>query len=99
MEDQDSRIEKQPNGAQEQPNGAHADSQANGADETQVGQVLQGLAKVTRQLPAVPATTTRRADARAVQHATRERIAALIMALGDPSNSLHQHAVDDLVAI
>jgi hypothetical protein len=99
MEDQDSRIDKQPNGAQEQPNGAHADGQPNGADETQVGQVLQGLAKVTRQLPAVPAATTRRADARAVQTANRERIATLIMALGDPTNTLHQRAVDDLVAI
>jgi hypothetical protein len=98
MEDQDSRTEQQPNGAPEQPNGARVDGQANG-DETQVGQVLQGLAKVTRQLPAVPPATARRADARAVQQATRERIAALIMALGDPTNSLHQHAADDLVAI
>src|SRR4029434_5776573 len=69
MDDQDRRIDNQPNGAQEQPNGAHTDGQPNGADETQVGQVLQGLAKVTRQLPAVPASTTRRADARAVQQA------------------------------
>ncbi|HEU5100906.1 MAG TPA: HEAT repeat domain-containing protein [Roseiflexaceae bacterium] len=99
MEDQDSRTEKQPNGASEQPNGASVDSQANGGEDTQVGQVLQGLAKVTRQLPAVPAATARRADARAIQQANRERIAALIMALGDPGNSLHQHAVDDLVAI
>jgi hypothetical protein len=98
MEDQDNRIEQKPNGAPEQPNGVRVDGQANG-DETQVGQVLQGLAKVTRQLPVLPPATTRRADARAVQQATRERIAALIMALGDPSNSLHQHAADDLVAI
>ena len=60
---------------------------------------MQGLAKVTRQLPTVPAATSRRTDARAIQQATRERIAALIMALGDPNNPLHQHAVDDLVAI
>jgi hypothetical protein len=99
MEDQDRRSESQPIGAQEQPNGAHADGQPTSADDTQVGQVLQGLAKVTRQLPAVPAATSRRTDARAVQQATRERIASLIMALGDPSNQLHQHAVDDLVAI
>src|SRR6478672_6245342 len=99
MEDQDRRSESQPIGAQEQPNGAHADGQPTSADDTQVGQVLQGLAKVTRQLPAVPATASRRTDTRAVQQATRERIAALIMALGDPNNPLHQHAVDDLVAI
>ena len=99
MEDQDRRNESQPNGAQEQPNGIHADGQPTSADDTQVGQVLQGLAKVTRQLPAVPAATSRRTDARAVQQATRERIASLIMALGDPNNPLHQHAVDDLVAI
>jgi hypothetical protein len=99
MEDQDRRSESQPNGAQEPPNGTHADGQPTSADDTQVGQVLQGLAKVTRQLPAVPAAPSRRTDARAIQQATRERIAALIVALGDPSNSLHQHAVDDLVAI
>jgi HEAT repeats/Bacterial SH3 domain len=99
MEDQDRRSESQPNGAQEPPNGMHADGQTTSADDTQVGQVLQGLAKVTRPLPVVPAATSRRTDARAIQQATRERIAALIMALGDPSNSLHQHAVDDLVAI
>jgi hypothetical protein len=98
MDDQDKRGDSQPNGTQEQPNGARGEAQANGADETQAGQVLQGLAKVTRQLPAVP-STTRRADARAIQHATRERIASLIMALGDPTNPLHQHAADDLVAI
>ncbi|MDQ2997944.1 MAG: SH3 domain-containing protein [Chloroflexota bacterium] len=99
MEDQDPRIESQPNGAQEPPNGTHADGQPASADDTQVGQVLQGLAKVTRQLPAVPAAPNRRTDARAVQQVTRERIAALIVALGDPNNALHQHAVDDLVAI
>ena len=99
MEDQDRRSESQPNGAQEPPNGTHADGQPASADDTQVGQVLQGLAKVTRQLPTVPAAPSRRTDARAVQQATRERIAALIVALGDPSNALHQHAVDDLVAI
>jgi hypothetical protein len=99
MEDQDRRSESQPNGAQEPPNGTHSDGQATSADDTQVGQVLQGLAKVTRQLPAVPAASSRRTDARAVQQATRERIAALVMALGDPGNPLHQHAVDDLVAI
>jgi hypothetical protein len=99
MEDQDRRNESPPNGAQDAPNGTHADGQPTSAEDTQVGQVLQGLAKVTRQLPAVPAAPSRRTDARAVQQATRERIAARIMALGDPSNPLHQHAVDDLVAI
>jgi len=99
MEDQDPQTESPANGAQEQPNGIHADGQPTNADDTQVGQVLQGLAKVTRPLPAVPAATIRRTDGRAVQQATRERIAALIVALGDPSNSLHHHAVDDLVAI
>src|SRR5215207_6753439 len=99
MEDQDRRNESQPKGAHEPPNGTHADGQPTSAEDTQVGQVLQGLAKVTRQLPAVPAATSRRTDARAVQQATRERIASLIMALGDPGNPLHQHAVDDLVGI
>jgi hypothetical protein len=99
MEDQDRRSESQPNGAQEPPNGTHTDGQPTSTDDTQVGQVLQGLAKVTRQLPAVPVAPSRRTDARAVQQATRERIAALIVALGDPSNTLHQHAVDDLVAL
>src|SRR5205814_9803549 len=73
MEDQDRRNESQPNSAQEQPNGTHADGQPTSADDTQVGQVLQGLAKVTRQLPVVQTTPSRRTDARAVQQATRER--------------------------
>ena len=97
MEDQDRQGESQPNAAQELPNGTHADGQPTSADDTRVGQVLQGLAKVTRQLPAVPTATSRRTDARAVQQATRERIAALILALGDPNNTLHQHAVDRLL--
>jgi hypothetical protein len=99
MEDQDRRSETQPNGTQDQPNGTHDEGQTTSADDTQVGQVLQGLAKVTRQLPAVPAAPSRRTDVRAVHQATRERIALLVAALGDPSNALHQHAVDDLVAI
>jgi hypothetical protein len=44
-------------------------------------------------------TAARRAEQRAAQAATRERVAALVVALGDPANPLHQGAVDDLVAI
>jgi hypothetical protein len=99
MEDQDRPAEDQSKRAHDQPNGVHPEEPPNGAEETQVGQVLQGLAKVTRQLPAVPAAPARRADARAVQIANRERITTLILALGDPTSPLHQHAVDDLVAI
>ena len=99
MEDQDRKLENQSKRSARTAQWRHPEEQLNGPDETQVGQVFQGLAKVTRQLPAAPAATGRRADARAVQLANRERIAGLIMALGDPANPLHQHAVDDLVAI
>jgi hypothetical protein len=99
MEDQHRQTENQSKGAREQPDDAHLDEQPNGDDATQVGQVLQGLAKVTRQLPTVNPPVARRTDARAAQLATRERIATLIMALGDPSNPQHQQAVDALVAL
>ena len=55
MEDQQDRPnESQPNVAQEPPNGIHADGQATSTDDTQVGQVLQGLAKVTRHAAGRP---------------------------------------------
>lgn len=65
-------------------------------EQTRVGQVVQGLARVTRQMPAV---ADRRAGARVAGAALRERIGLLLTALGDPSHPLHPRAVEDLVAI
>ena len=100
MEEQERRIENPANGAHEPANGVPRDERADGTAETQVGAVTPGLAKVTRQLSsASPAHSARRAEERAARAATRERIATLVAALGDPSNPLHQGAVDDLVSI
>ena len=100
MEDQERRLDNQANGAREVSQPIPADERSDGAAETQVGSPPHGLAKVTRQLSvAGVAAPPRRADQRAAQAANRERIATLIIALGDPSNPLHQGAVDDLVAI
>ncbi|HEX9370939.1 MAG TPA: HEAT repeat domain-containing protein, partial [Roseiflexaceae bacterium] len=107
MEDQDRQIENPSSSAHEPQNGeqpderADRDERADGAGPTQVGPVVQGLAKATRQLPATTTApaATRRTEARAAQQIARERIATLIAALGDPSNPLHQGAIDDLVAI
>lgn len=101
MEDQDEPIEEQPKGD------GQADIAAR-AEQTQVGQVAHDLAKVTRQLPSVPparrstaqvASAALRSSAQAANAALRERVATLIMALGDPEHPLHHQAVDDLVAI
>src|SRR5262245_11305124 len=92
MEDQNRRVEEQPNGAAPEENGA-------AAEQTKVGQVMQGLARVTRQLPAAQPLPTRRMEARAANAAMRERIATLVAALGDPTHPAHHQAVDDLVAI
>jgi hypothetical protein len=84
MEEQERRIENPLNGAHDPPNGATPEGQADATAETQVGSVKPGLARVTRQLPiSAPAQSTRRAEIRAAQAATRERIAALVAALGD----------------
>lgn len=100
MEEQERRSENPVNGAQEPPSGDPRDQRSDGASDTQVGAVTPGLMKVTRQLPAVsPAPAARRAEERAARAATRERIATLVAALGDPSNPLHQGAVDDLIGI
>ncbi|GAB4206299.1 MAG: HEAT repeat domain-containing protein [Roseiflexaceae bacterium] len=73
-------------------------------EPTQVGQVMRAPAQVTRELPAqTPAQQPqpRRAQAAAAttNAALRERLTALIAALGDPEHPLHQQAVQELVAV
>lgn len=65
---------------------------------TQVGQVVDGLDRLTRRLPGAQ---TRRARPLRPGRASppREQIAALIDALGDTSHPLHASAVDELAAI
>jgi hypothetical protein len=65
-------------------------------EQTGVGQVVQGLARVTRQLPTVQ---ERRVAATVANSAQRERIALLIGALSDPEHPLHQSSAEDLVAL
>ncbi|HEX5691326.1 MAG TPA: HEAT repeat domain-containing protein, partial [Roseiflexaceae bacterium] len=90
MDEQDQKIEQQTNGdGAEQP--------APRSEETQIGQVMQSLAKSTRQLT-TPAPT-KRAVTQAASAALRERINSLVGALGDPNHPLHHQALDDLVAI
>lgn len=62
--------------------------------ETRVGQVVQSLARATRQI-VVP----NRETPSIAGHAQRERIAVLVFALGDAHHPLHHRAVQDLVAI
>lgn len=65
---------------------------------TQVGQVVQGLDRLTRRLPGVAARRPRpQRPGRAGP--PREQIAALIDALGDAGHPLHASAVDELAAI
>ncbi len=74
-------------------------------EPTQVGQVMRAPAQITRQLPAqTPAQPPQPRRAAAAAAATtnaalRERITALIAALGDPEHPLHQQAVQELVAV
>jgi hypothetical protein len=84
MENQDKRTEGQAD--EGKPDGA----------TTGVGQVVQSLARVTRQLPAAQ---ERRAAMNVATAAQRERIAILVSALGEPSHPLHPRAVDDLVTL
>jgi hypothetical protein len=92
MEDQDQRTE-------EQANGTGQDASTARGTETQVGQIVRSLTKVTRQLPVPEPPPPRRAPAQPANAALRERIGTLIAALGDPTHPLHHQAVDDLVAI
>lgn len=92
MEEQDKRIEEQTNGD------APASTQPRTA-ETQVGQVIQSISRATRQLTTPAPAPSKRAVAQAANTAMRERIANLIVALGDPQNPLHHQAVDELVSI
>lgn len=65
---------------------------------TQVGQVIQGLERLTRRLP-----TTRprrpRTHPRGGPAPSRERLAGLLEALGDPQHPDHAEAVEALVEI
>lgn len=64
-------------------------------DATEVGQVVRAGPPATRQLS--PQAQQRRANI--TNAAVRERIVALIVALGDPDHPLHQQAVQELVAV
>ena len=103
MDEQETHTDTHANGAA-QPETPPADTPA--SDHTRVGPVLFGTPKLTRQLPKLTAplamntpSAARRNEQRAAQQAARERIAALVQALGDPANPLHQGALDDLVAL
>src|SRR5262245_56308385 len=65
-------------------------------ERTRAGQIVQDLARVTRPMAAL---AERRPASQAATAAMRERVSALLAALGDPSHPLHQRAVDDLVTI
>lgn len=60
--------------------------------------IVQSLANITRPVATVT-ERERRAPAQAASAALRERIHALLGALGDPTHPLHQRSVDDLVSI
>jgi len=64
-------------------------------DATEVGQVVRAGPPATRQLSAQ--AQQRRANI--TNAAIRERVVALIAALGDPDHPLHQQAVQELVAV
>ena len=64
-------------------------------DATEVGQVVRAGPPATRQLSAQ--AQQRRANI--TNAAVRERVVALIAALGDPDHPLHQQAVQELVAV
>lgn len=75
---------------------------ANLPDITQVGQIIrERFSSFTRQLPRqAPRRTAEPAAPRApVSNVTRERIAVLVAALGDPEHAMHQQAVQELVTI
>ena len=75
---------------------------ANLPDITQVGQIIrERFSNFTRQLPReVPRRAAESAAPRTpVSSVTRERIAVLVAALGDPSHVMHQQAVQELVTI
>ncbi len=74
-----------------------ADAAEGHPEETRVGQIVHGLARVSRQLPAL--STGRHAAADIATSALRERVGTLVIALGDPDHPLHQRAVDDLIVI
>lgn len=99
MDEQETGTEVQANG--NPPPVPIPDLRNSATDETQVGPVLAGTPNTTRPLlkdKSAPASA-RRAETRVAQQVARERIAALVAALGDTSNPLHQSAVDELVAI
>ncbi len=93
------RMEEQDKGIEEQSNGDTPEPTQPRAEQTQVGQVMQTLSRATRQLTAQAPAPSKRAVAQAANAALRDRIASLIVALGDPHNPLHHQAVDDLMAI
>ncbi|HMQ31632.1 MAG TPA: HEAT repeat domain-containing protein [Chloroflexaceae bacterium] len=72
---------------------------ANGSGgTTQVGQVVEGLERLTRRLPGAAARRSR--PLRPGRGGPpREHLAALVEALGDTAHPLHAAAVDELVAI
>lgn len=75
------------------------DAQGNGSGgTTQVGQVVEGLEKLTRRLPGTQLRRSRPIRPSRIV-APREQLAALIDALGDPAHPLHASAVDELAAI
>ena len=96
MDEQDTRTDTLANGSAQQP--LHTPD-THPSDETQVGAVVAGPPSSTQPLNKDRSSPTRRAEQRAAQQVTRDRIAALVAALGDTSNPMHQSAVDKLVEL
>jgi hypothetical protein len=65
---------------------------------TQVGQVIQSIGKITERIGTLSGDTARSGN-RSGPPASRERIARLIDALGDPQHPDHVSAMDELVEI
>jgi hypothetical protein len=81
----------------EQPEGADGASTTRQQALTRRISAGQVMDKITRRIP--PGGQPPQRQPRSGQPASRERIAALVAALGDPSHSFHSIAVDELVAI
>ncbi len=90
-------TEKQPT-SQSSVSQSASDSTPDQSDQTQMGQVIEGLGRLTRRWP----TARRRRDRARDRDApvpSRDRMLELIDALGASQSPLHAEAVDALIAV
>ncbi|HEU5014765.1 MAG TPA: SH3 domain-containing protein [Roseiflexaceae bacterium] len=95
-------VERVARAERERQAAASARETTNLPDITQVGQIIrERFSHITRQFPReVPRRPAEPAAPRTpVSNVTRDRIAVLIAALGDPAHAMHQQAVQELVTI